>query len=234
MMNLSAFRCGTLLGGLVLCGFVVGPLAAPAFGQTSSFSGFGRVFYEADSYDLSFAVVTENPDVAACKREHMAAVIAVDKFLQGQRGITSSLKRDAAGLQLLSLSSERRVYRFTTGYTARVTDANSLTAFQGGLIEAGVTQISGLDTFSEQLPELIDKARRLAIQDARHKAQLVADELGWRVKRATSVTLQEGGYAQAASQRFGHRGASYDPGARPDQTTHVDAAVTITFEFEPR
>lgn len=204
-------------------------------GQTCQFTGFGRVFYEPDAFDLSFAVVTEDQDVKTGQRRHAEAVAGVERFLQQHRARISSLDQQVAQLERVQAPNRSTpiVYRFATGFTARVVEAASLSDLQVGLVENGVTDLRGLDMFSKELPTLMEQARRLAIKDAKAKAELAATELGWRIKGAINVAFQENAYPQAASTQFGSRAHAYQEAARPERTTHFDSTVSVTFEFEP-
>jgi len=197
-------------------------------------TGQGRVFYEPDAFDLSFGIVTDDPEIAACRDAHLAAVRAVSACLEEHRAAISSLRQDAARLETVFRNQERdRFLRFTTQYTIRVTDPDILLELQHALIASGVTDFYGIDFFSQSLPALQDQARRAAIRDAQAKALLAAEELGWTLTGATHIAFVENEYAksQRASASYGSRAYAYDVDARPDQTTAVTSTVTVTFAF---
>ena len=214
------------------------PLGAFAQFQ-SSVSGFGRIFYEPDSCDLSCAVVTDNPDIQKCKEAHLASMEKVRAVLDGRKEKIISLKQDAAKLETIYANSgtgRDRVFRFTTSYIARVKDVTTLVPLQEGLISAGVTDIMGLDMFSEKLPQLVERARKDAIKDARAKAELAASELGWVLTGASNISFQEADWygGQKPSSVYGTRELAYSPAKRPELTTYVSSQVSITFTFEKK
>jgi uncharacterized protein YggE len=203
----------------------------------SSFTvtGFGRVFYEPDSFDLSFGVTTEDPDVQKCKERHLAALASVQGFLEKHKEKTLSLKQDVTRLDTIYHDPPRqRVFRFTSSYVARVKDVPSLPMLQEGLITAGVTDIYGLDLFSEKMPQLVEQARKEAIADAKRKAKLAAEELGWNLTGASNISFQEAEWygERKASVQFGSRAYTYDREKKPEFTNYVSSQVSVVFTCE--
>jgi uncharacterized protein len=201
-----------------------------------SVSGYGRIFYEPDCYDLSFGVVTDDSDVQKCKATHLAALGKVKEFLDASKEKTLSLKQDATRLETVYRNDKaQRFFRFTTTYVARVKETKSLAPLQEGLVSAGVTDIIGLDMFSEKLPQLLERARKEAIKDAKSKAELAASELGWALTGASGISFQDADWpSQKASTTFGSRGFDYDASKRPDLTTYVSSQVNVTFTFDKK
>ena len=202
-------------------------------------SGFGRVFYEPDAYDLSFGIVSENVDIQKCKDIHISAVREVKAFLDGKKGSIASLKQDATMLSIVWRPKQanpkllEKLYVFKTMYTARIKDPTSLLDLQEGLITAGVTDLYGLDTFCDELPELLAQARKQAIQDAKAKADLLASELGWTLSGPISISINDGDSLrpQKASENYGSRSRNYDPTDRPEFTNYVSSQVSVQFGY---
>jgi uncharacterized protein YggE len=212
-------------------------LCLESFAQSQfSISGYGRIFYEPDSYDLSFGIVTDDPDVQKCKSTHLAAVEKVMEFLDANKEKTLSLKQDATRLETVYRNDKpQRLYRFSTTYVARIKETKSLAPLQEGLISAGVTDITSLDIFSEKLPQMLERARKEAIKDARSKAELAASELGWALTGASSISFQEPEWpGLKTSATYGSRAFAYDPSRHPDLTTYVSSQVSVTFAFDKK
>ena len=207
-----------------------------AFAQSQfAVSGTGRIFYEPDAYDLSFSIVTDDPEIQRCKESHLAAIEKVKGFLDQHKDRVISLKQNASRLETIYRNDQKqRFLRFTTSYVARVRDSKSLLPLQEGLISSGATDILGLDVFSEKLPELIAQARKEAIKDAKTKADLAASELGWVLSGASNITFQEPDWYgdRKASVNYGSRAYAYDTSNAPDMTTYVSSQVSITFTFD--
>jgi len=222
---------------LVRLSILILALTGEAFAQFQfTVSGNGRVFYEPDAYDLSFAVVVDDQDIQKCKTAHIVVLAKVKEALDANKEKTLSLKQDATRLERVQANDNRaRFFRFTTSYVARVSDVKSLLPLQESLISAGVTDITALDMISERLPRLLEQARKEAIKDAKAKAELAATELGWALNGASNISFQEAEWiGQKASIAYGVRTYDYDSSKRPDQTTYVTSQVSITFAFEKK
>ena len=197
-------------------------------------TGYGKVFYSPDRFDLSFAVVTENLDPSRCKEQHLATLTKLKAFLDQQDKTLVSLRQDATTLNRAALPNNERPFVYTTSFSARLRDALALIPFQEGIVNAGVTDLQGLDFFSERQPELLDQARREAIKDARRKAELAANELGWKLSGANDIIFTEESWRSnpKASVYFGSRGSVALPQKPSDISTYVDSSVTIQFRFQ--
>jgi uncharacterized protein YggE len=213
--------------------FVV--LTVEVFAQSQfSVSGYGRIFYEPDSYDLCFGVVTDDPDVQKCKATHLAALGKVKEFLDANKDKILSLQQNATRLET-AYRNDKHFFHFATSYVARVKETKSLALLQEGLVSAGVTDITSLDIFSEKLPQLLERARKEAIKDAKSKAELAATELGWAITGASSISFQDGEWpSQKTSVTYGSRAFDYDPSRRPDLTTYVVSQVNVAFTFDKK
>jgi len=216
----------------------IGSLAAPEIPRTFSTSGFGKVFYEPDSYDLTFGVVTEDPDLQTCKEKHVGIVKSVENYLESVKTNIEMQKQESTKLDTIYKSGTlENVFRFTSLYLVRVKDPKNLIGFQESLISAGVTDITKLDVFSKRLQEYNDLARREAIKDAKRKAELAAEELGWKILGAISMTYERpfGNFDPFAinnsSVNYGSRAPAYSENARPDFTTYTTEAVNIVFSI---
>ena len=202
--------------------------------HTCRITGYGKIFYSPDRFDLSFAVVTENVDPSRCKEQHLAALTKLKAFLDEQGKALVSLRQDATTLNRPLLSHNERPFVYTTSFSARLREASVLIPFQEGIVNAGVTDLQGLDFFSERQPELLDEARREAIKDAKRKAELAAKELGWKLSGANDIAFTEESWRSnpKASVYFGSRGSVAVPQKPSDISTYVDSGVTIQFQFQ--
>jgi uncharacterized protein YggE len=205
--------------------------------RTFSVSGYGKVFYDADMCDLVVGVVTEDENVVACRDAHEAKLRAItdymgeyepDDVIFGTVGTGLSIQKQAR--RKASDAEEHYVYR--TQYSIRLKDVTRIATLQSDLVGHGVNEIVKVELLSDELPTLTDDARRLAISDARDKARLAAEELGWTLGPAVNINFQEWG---VRSPTFGSRANA--GGGRPNASAaevFVDAGVSITFEFDHR
>jgi uncharacterized protein YggE len=201
-------------------------------------TGVARVFYEPDAYDVAFSVVTEDVDIQKCKSTHLAKLENVSAYLRGKKESIISLKHDATTLaqRYDSMNSITRVFRrFETGYVARIKGVEKqLLELQEGLVTAGVTDILGVDLFAQNMPELMERARKDAIKEAKKKAALAAEELGWTLAGPVHMSFQDVEWWKdhKVSSGFASRVYTYDMTKRTALTTFITSTVNVTFQYE--
>ncbi len=144
-------------------------------------TGVGRVTLSPDMAVVRLGVRTEDPDVS----------VAVTENVRRARAVYDALK--AAGIAEKDLhTANLRVYRTTRGpsdkpktvfvaenaVVARVRDLDTLGDVLGAALQAGANMVQGLRFQSSRYEEALTEARRLALEDAKAQAALMADVLG--------------------------------------------------------
>jgi uncharacterized protein YggE len=198
-------------------------------------SGYGKVFYDADTVDLVFGVTTEDPDVTVCWADHSKRTKKVRAWVTGNLPQNSIFAELSSDLSIKTTHNRQTSYVFQTLFSLRSDVVDRLGELQGSLVNAGVNRIVNVKLLSSGLPELEDEARKLAISDAKSKAELVAAELNWRLLGATNVrfddsTWKKRSFAQSYGSRVNMTAPSQATSAGSE--VYVDAAVTVTFAFE--
>ena len=84
-------------------------------------------------------------------------------------------------------------YQVNNQVSVTIRKLETIGAVLSSLVEAGANNLSGLQFGVSNKDSLIDAARKAAIKDARHKAELYAAELGVAIKRLTSLS-EHGGH----------------------------------------
>lgn len=114
-------------------------------------------------------------------------------------------------------------------------------------LDAGITNVHGIEFRTTELRKYKDQARALAIQAAKEKAEALTGELGLKIGAATSISenhvgwyswysswwgyWSSGSVAQNVVQEVGSAGWTSDGSAAPGQIS-VRAQVSVTFEME--
>ncbi|NPA06836.1 MAG: SIMPL domain-containing protein [Chloroflexi bacterium] len=144
-------------------------------------TGVGRVTLSPDMAVVRLGVRTEDPDVS----------VAVAENVRRARAVYDALK--AAGLDEKDLhTANLRVYRTTRGsrdnpktifvvenaVVARVRDLDALGEVLGAALQAGANMVQDLRFQSSRYEEALTEARRLALEDAKAQAGLMAEVLG--------------------------------------------------------
>ena len=116
-------------------------------------------------------------------------------------------------------------------------DQTILNKILDGVVNNGANQIDGTSLTVEKPTDLQNQARKLAIADAKVKAQELADEAGLKLGKVVSVSESSGGYPgpipYAMNATYGMGGVAMDKSIAPDvQVGSQEISQTMTVVFE--
>ena len=181
-----------------------------------SVSGSAEIKVVPDEIYLTVGVDTRDKDLQEAKQrsdDHVSGALA---FLK-QKGVEDKdVKTDYISIQPVYSRDDESYIDPTTGlslttrdravpttqpvyYIVRKTIGIKLTNISGfdgvlsGLITNGVNNVQGIGFRTSELRKYRDKARTLAIQAAKEKAEAMASELGVKLGKADSVSENEWG-----------------------------------------
>lgn len=126
-------------------------------------------------------------------------------------------------------------YEAHESINVKVRNADSVGAIMQELGNTGVTDLSGPNFTVENEDELKAEARKKAIQDAREKAKVLADDLGVRLGRV--VTFSESGsypfavFNKALMESADGAGRAVPPPELPKGENTITSEVTVTYEI---
>ena len=226
-------RTITITAVALLCPFAAG--AGEEAPLSFAVSGYGKVFYDADTIDLVFGVTTEDADVTVCWADHSNRTKKVRDWVTDNLSQESIFAELSSDLSIKTTHNKQTTYVFQTLFSLRSDAVDRLGELQGSLVNAGVNRIASVKLLSSRMPELEDEARKLAISDAKSKAELVAAELDWGLLGATNVRFDDSTWKKRSfAQSYGSRVNMTAPAqvTAAGAEVYVDAAVTITFAFE--
>ena len=109
--------------------------------------------------------------------------------------------------------------------TVRIADLGSVGSVLTALVEAGANDISGLTFDISNKQALLDEARKEALADARHKADLYAKELGTKLNKLESLS-ESGGFQ--TPQPMMMRAAKFEAISSDVPVAEGEMEVTIT------
>ncbi|MDA3960570.1 MAG: SIMPL domain-containing protein [Planctomycetota bacterium] len=208
-----------------------------------SFSGYGKQFYTATSFDLNAEIVTTDLEVRTCMQKHLAAVTAVDSYC-GELADTEYSRVPAALTLEYDHTQKADHYVYTTRISLRSRNIGELAQIQADLIEHGVNRLGEAQLFTENPVAVRRQARDLAVANAREQAEYLEQALGWGGFEILNIQLQGeqrhylinvGG--NPASGAFGNRAGS---GRRPSgkssvgNNAFIDAKITLTIRPLPK
>ena len=154
--------------------------------------GHGKVAAVPDVVDINIGVVSQGPTAKDALRSNSEAMAGLQKVLK-ERGVAS---KDVETKQIqvspvYSHPDPRRPmqageefvpkvtgYRVTNAVEVTVRDVAKLGDMLDAVVGAGANQVTGIAFRIEKSEQLLDQARKLAMADAKRKAELLAGEAG--------------------------------------------------------
>ncbi|MCT4555483.1 MAG: SIMPL domain-containing protein [Pelagimonas sp.] len=228
---------------LPVLAMALGLTALPALAETPAqltVSGVGQVVATPDMARLTLGVEQRDTDPVAAMNAVSEAITRITGVLEAQdvapRDIqTSALRLDyrlphsASGA--LSKPPEPEFFAANM-LDLRLRDMDRLGAVLQALLEAGVTDIRGLSFDVEDRKSLQDEALRLAVKDARAKAELMAEAAGVSLGAVLSMSDSA---SPITPQFAAPRMMMADAESLPISGGEIDLSgqVTIVFSIEP-
>lgn len=204
---------------------------APAL--TYVVAGYGKVFYEANTCDLVFGVVTHNDDVMQCHKVHEEAVASVTKYIKDILPKKTIAGQSSTKLSIHTKPNKEIFYLYETVFSMRMKGIEELSSVQSELVQRGVNKIISFDLLSDKESDLVFEARRLAIDDAKKKAQFVASQAGWEIIGISNIVYNETPYQKRRmAGTFGSRASVSQDMSSMAAETFVDSSMTVTFKYK--
>lgn len=197
--------------------------------------GRGAVRVEPDVADVRLGVVTIRPTAAEARSAAAATMQAIlgalrSNGVEGRDLRTTLLSLDA--VRDYSDGSQRVTgYQLANSVEATIRSIDSAGALVDAALGAGATSLDGLIFRLEDPTEALDGARRLAVADARQRAQTLAAEAGVALGPVVAI-VEGGGFAPGPPRPV----TMFRAKAELDASTPVEAgtselAVDVTVEF---
>lgn len=153
--------------------------------------GHGKVSAMPDVADINIGVVSQGPTAKDALQSNSEAMAGLQKVLK-ERGVASK-DIETTQIQVSPVYSHpdpRRPipaeefvpkvvgYRVTNAVQVTARDIHKLGEMLDAVVGAGANQVTGISFRVEKCEQLLDQARKLAMADAKRKAELLAGEAG--------------------------------------------------------
>jgi uncharacterized protein YggE len=242
-------------GGLSLAVFAVAlmvtPVASAQEDRRITVTGEADVRVVPDEVVLTLGVETDDMNLAAAKAENDARMARVIQAAE-RAGLPQNLIRtDYLGIEpRYDYDGRERIflgYWVQKSVSLTLRDIDAFEDLLSAVLEAGANYVHGIQFRTTELRSHRDRARSLALEAAREKAEMMAGELGHSV--TGTVLIREdrsgwwssyggwwrggrGGYmSQNVVQNAQPGGGAAEGVTAPGQIS-VIANVTVTFELE--
>ncbi len=126
-------------------------------------------------------------------------------------------------------------YRATNTLSITTQDLDKVAELIQAAVQAGANDLRGVTFQVKNADKLLDDALKLAVADAKAKAELVAGELGAKVVRVHSVSVQDQGASLVKARAgFNMDGVAAEIAPVPVYagTSTFSATVSVTFELQ--
>ncbi len=210
--------------------------------RTVTVTGYGTAYGAPDIVTVGLGVEASNADVLTAMNEvteRMNQVIAVLE----QQGVASedirtehfSIYQDYYGGPADGGQRPEPTYRVSTGLNVTVRETERVGELLSAAVEAGANLVNYVNFDIEDRASLQAEARNSAVQDARDRAQQLADILGLTVGEPLTVTEETETYFGLEARGLGGGGGvgAAQPAPIREGQLGVSIAVTITFALQP-
>lgn len=217
-----------------------------------SVTGEGKVAVKPDIAIFSASVLTQAKKVGDAQAENSRRSNAVMAFLKG-KGIEEkdiktagySVYPQYAGAYtapvICTVGSicppprppEISGYEVRHTIEIKVRNLDSADDLLEGVVSSGANEVSSLNFTLDKLESARAEARKKAIEDAKLKAETIANDMGVKLKRITGFSESGGPYpifAYSAKSGIGGGADAATPEVKPGEQ-EIISNVTITYEF---
>ncbi len=154
-----------------------------------SVSGEGKVKVIPDEAIISIAVETKGKESSKVKKDNDTSVDKVLKFLKSTKLNPKDIKTERVALHpQYDYNEKKNYYMASQTISIHLKDLSQYESIIRGLIESGVNRINGVTFQSSELEKLKSDARKLAVADAKKKAEDFAGALGQKVGKVIVVS----------------------------------------------
>ena len=220
-------------------------------GNVMSFDGNGEVFAAPDIAMVNITIREEAKEVKEAQAEATAKEKAVLDFLEKEGIAKKDIKTESYnsypkydygtpcygygyGMPCREKTPEIIGYEVSENISVKVRELEKAGDLVVGIGALGITEISGPNFSIENEDDLKAEARKLAIDEAKAKAEALASDLGVRLVRI--VNFSEGGnyymptYAMGLEAKMDSVASSPAP-ELPTGENKITSYVTITYEI---
>lgn len=219
--------------------FLTGFARADGLPRTIRVTGQGKATAPPDMATVQTGVVTRATtaqDALVANNKAMENILAVlKKYQVAPKDVQTSrfsvqpiYKRDEEGRTLPEIVS----FQVTNQVRVRVRELGKLGAVLDALVTAGSNQVSGISFGIADPTGILDEARKVAVADARHRAQLYAQEAGVRLGKVQTISEQPIRLPQSPylAQRFTADAMAAVPVATGEEEFRVTVYVVFALE----
>ena len=216
------------------------PSCAPA-AATLAVRGTASVDQPPDTAALTVSVVTRGPSLEAAMRGHQARVAQAkalfDRLAAGGVSVDAgsfSLDQEPVPDEPRGRAGRPPTARAETRYELTLRDLGRVDALVADIAAAGLFTVEAVRFTVADVAAATDRARRAAMADARHQAEIYAEAGGLRLDAIERISDAEAGGAMPVVPMPMLKARSASVGIAPPRTLSFEGAVMVTWRAVPR
>ena len=152
-------------------------------------SGEGKVKVVPDEATIAVTVETKGTDAKNVKKQNDEKIEAVIKFIKKMNLAPSDFKTQRVSLNpQYDYEKKKHNYNATQTIEILLKDLSKYDELMGGLVDAGINRIDNVTFQSSKMVQYESEARKLAMKEAKVKAQDYVSVLGQKVGRAMTIS----------------------------------------------
>ncbi len=203
--------------------------------NTISISGEGKIYTKPDMALVDFSVVSEGARVVDVQKKNTEKTNQAIKFLKDSGVEEKDIKTINYNLYPQYSYIERQApqiigYSITQTLEVKIRALDKVGEILEGVAENGVNQIGSLYFKVDKDEEFKEAARKLAIDDAKAKANKLASQLGVKLTKIIGFSESSSGYPLPL---YESKGYGMGGGGTPDiQTGESEIIVDVVLIYE--
>jgi len=154
-----------------------------------SVSGEGKIIAVPDQVFISIAFETKGTNATDVKKQNDATIEKVLQFITKFKVPKSDVQTKSISLNpQYDYEKKKRNYNATQSIEILLKNITQYDSLMEGLVDAGINRINGVEFKTSKLIEYQSEARKLAIKEAKSKAEDYVSVLGQKVGKALTIT----------------------------------------------
>ena len=199
--------------------------------------GVGKVQAVPDQVVVRLGIEHKGKSADEVKKANDTSVASVLKYLKANKIPEKNIQTQRLSFySYTDYTDKKDYYQATQTITVTVEDLSKYEALIAGVMTNGVNRIDGVEYKSSQLASYQTEARKLAVREAKKKAEDYAEALGQQVGSVLSVTDGGGSMPPPVFRpMYALKSATAD--GEMDQTLavgeiEINSSVSISFELK--
>jgi hypothetical protein len=203
-----------------------------------SFAGEGKVYIKPDIAFVDVSVVTQGEQIKDVQDANTKKMNKVINFLKDSGIDEKDIKTTNYNLYPQYTYENNKIpqimgYQINQTLNIKIRNLDKIGTILEGGVNVGINQVDSLYFGVENDEELKEQARKMAIDDAKKKAEILASQLGVRLIKITGFSDNTVGYPVPMydAKGYGVGGGGETPNIQTGQN-EITVNVTITYEIK--